>query len=101
VNGTFAIGPANHWVYFKKDNGTDQYDINLNTSYSLRVGIGYNSSRFFGGFGLGIQSRVVRFEDVVFENSSTTLKFLLGYRFRKKGIFEKHVWDLLPHHKSN
>jgi hypothetical protein len=96
VNGTLTVGPAHHWVYYKKSDNTNKYDISLNTTSSLRFGIGYNSSRFFGGIGVNLQSRVVKFDGVRFENASTTVKVLIGYRFKKKGILEKHLWELLP-----
>jgi hypothetical protein len=39
---------------------------------------------------------VVKFEEIQFSNYSTTLRILIGYRFKKKGILEKHAWELLP-----
>jgi hypothetical protein len=96
VNGTLTFGPAHHWVYYKGENGAEHYDINFSTTYSVRLAAGYNSSRFFGGVGMVIQSRVVKFEDIRFENSTSTVRMLIGYRFKKRGVLEKHAWELLP-----
>jgi hypothetical protein len=96
INGTLTIGPAHHWVYFRGADDKDRYDISFNATYSLRLAAGYNSDRIFGGLGLVVQSRVVKFEDVRFENSSQTLRFLIGYRFRERGILEKRAWDFFP-----
>jgi hypothetical protein len=96
INGTIGIGPAHHWVYYRDGDNAHRYDISINSTYSLRFAAGYNSDRFFGGVGFAMQSRVVRFEDVIVENASQTVRFMIGYRFKECGILKKKAWELIP-----
>jgi hypothetical protein len=100
VNGTLTFGPAHHWVYYQKEDATDRYDVSFNATYSLRLALGYSNDRVFGGIGLVAQGRVVKFEDIRFENASNTLRVLVGYRFEEKGILKKHIWDFIPFLKN-
>jgi hypothetical protein len=101
VNGTLTVGPAHHWVYYQEDTGEDHYDVSFNATTTFRFAVGYNSDRVFGGLGLSIQSRAVTFEDIRFENSSTTLRVLIGYRFTEKGVLMKRAWDFIPFLKGS
>lgn len=94
-NGTFAIGPAHHWVYYRGEEGKGHHDIVFNSSYTLRLAAGYSGHRFFTGAGVVIQSRTVKFQDVRFENSTSVFRLLVGYRFREKGFLKRHFWDIL------
>lgn len=96
VNGTLTVGPAHHWVYYKQETGEEHYDVSFNATTTLRLAIGYNSDRIFGGMGFNVQSRAVAFEDIRFENASSTFRILIGYRFKEKGILKKRVWDFIP-----
>jgi hypothetical protein len=96
LNGTLTLGPAHHWVYYKYENGEEHYDVSFNATTTLRLALGYNNNRFFGGLGLVIQSRAVTFENVRFENASSTFKILIGCRFQEKGILKKRAWEFLP-----
>jgi hypothetical protein len=95
-NATLSIGPAHHWVYYKKESGKERNDVVINSTGSVRLALGYNSDRFFGGIGFVTQSRNVIFEDVRFSNASNTVKLLIGYRFKEFGILKKSVWDFVP-----
>ncbi len=101
VNGTLTVGPAHQWVQYQEEVGTRHYDVSFNATYSLRLAIGYNSDRVFGGVGLVLQARAVEFEDIHFENSSNTLKILVGYRFKERGVLQKRVWDFIPFLKGS
>jgi hypothetical protein len=96
VNGTLTVGPAHHWVYYQLESGEKHYDVSFNATTTLRLALGYNSDRFFGGIGLVVQSRTVTFEDVRFASSSNTFRLLVGYRFKEKGILQKRAWDFVP-----
>lgn len=99
VNATLGLGPAHNWLYVKTANGADSNNISINTISIIRLGIGYNSDRFFGGVGFSIQSRHLRIEDTRFSNSTSIVKFMAGYRFREVGILKKRAVDLfLPRH---
>lgn len=100
LNGTLTVGPAHHWVYYKFENEKKHYDVSFNATTALRLALGYNSNRVFGGLGLVVQSRAVKFENVKFENASTTFKLLIGYRFNEKGILQKKAWEFLPRLKG-
>lgn len=93
VNGTFAIGPAHHWVYYRPENGRGHYDVIFNSSYTFRLATGYSGHRFFTGAGIVIQSRVLKFQDIRFENSTSVFRLLVGYRFREKGFLKKRYFD--------
>jgi hypothetical protein len=96
MNLSLSIGPAHHWVYLKDESGKERNDISINSTVTGRFGIGYNGDRFFGGIGIATQSRVVRFGETRFSNSTNLVKILLGYRIEEFGILKKRVWDLLP-----
>jgi hypothetical protein len=96
VNATVTLGPAHHWVYYKQETGEEHYDVSFNATSTVRLAIGYNSDRIFGGLGFNIQSRAVTFENVRFENASTIFKVLIGYRFKEKGVLKKKAWEFLP-----
>ncbi|HEU5292474.1 MAG TPA: DUF4421 family protein [Cyclobacteriaceae bacterium] len=101
INGTLTVGPAHHWVYYQEDTGEEHYDVSFNATTTFRFAIGYNSDRIFGGLGLSIQSRTVAFEDIRFENSSSTVRVLIGYRFTEKGVLKNRVWDFIPFLKGS
>lgn len=96
VNGTLTVGPAHHWVYYQEDTGAEHYDVSFNATTALRLAIGYNSDRIFGGLGFSAQTRTVVFEDIRFQNSSNTFRVLIGYRFTEKGVLKKRAWDFIP-----
>lgn len=89
MNGTFAIGPAHHWIYYQAENVKGHYDILFNTTYTLRLAAGYSGNRFFTGAGIVLQTRVVKFENMRFESSSSVLRVVVGYRFREKSFLKK------------
>jgi hypothetical protein len=90
-NGTFALGPAHHWIYYRAETGNGHYDILFNSSYTLRLAAGYSGNRFFTGTGIVLQSRVVKFQDLRFENSTSVFRLLVGYRFREKGLLKRRL----------
>jgi hypothetical protein len=96
LNGTLAIGPAHHWIYYKLEDGPDRNEIAINSFIAARIGIGYNGDRLFGGISFVTQGSQVRFEDVQFSNNNGAFKILIGYRFREFGPLKKRVWDLIP-----
>lgn len=96
INGAFSIGPAHNWTYYKPSDGSERYDISVNTFTDARFSIGYNSVRFFGGINYVIQSRNNRFENVDITNTNSVLKFMMGYRFTEIGILKKRAKDYIP-----
>jgi hypothetical protein len=95
LNGTFSIGPAHYWISYTAPDQSTQYNITLNTFADVRIAIGYNSDRFFGGMSLVAQSRDIRFDEIHFANGTTAFKLVLGYRFGEVGILKKRAKDLL------
>lgn len=96
LNGSLAIGPAHHWIYYKLESGTDKNEIAINSFVAARIGIGYNGDRIFGGVIFLTQGSRVKFQDVAFSNNNGSFKILLGYRFKEVGFLKKRVWDLIP-----
>ncbi len=97
LNGAFSIGPAHNWILYNRPGEEEHYDTAINTFTDIRVSIGYNSDRFFGGMSLVTQSRNIRFEDVQFANTNTFAKLVIGYRFNEVGILKKRAHDYIPH----
>lgn len=94
INGLFAFGPAHHWIYYETEGAKENYDILFNTAYTVRLAVGYSGNRLFAGTGIVVQSRVARFENIRFVNSTTVFRLLVGYRFREKGFLKKRVDNL-------
>jgi Domain of unknown function (DUF4421) len=95
ANASLSVGPAYHWVDYQVV-GRSLSASSLNSFFDSRAGMGYNGKRFFCGVNLVNQTRTVKFENIVFANSSTTFKLLFGYRFKEFGILKKRASDLLP-----
>jgi hypothetical protein len=93
LSAALMLGPAHNWTHFKAEDQPEQNDIRINLFSSTRLGLGYSNDRFFTGINFVMQSRVVRFEEVQVRNSTSTFRFLVGYRFREFGILKKSVWD--------
>jgi hypothetical protein len=96
LNGSLAIGPAHHWIYYQLETGKGRNEISINSFVALRIGIGYNGERIFGGIAFLSQGSTVKFEDVRFSNNNSSFKILMGYRFKEFGFLKKRVWDLIP-----
>lgn len=88
-NGTFAIGPAHYWIYYESEAGKGHYDILFNTTYTFRLAAGYSGTRFFTGTSIALQSRVLTFQSLRFENSSSVFRLVVGYRFRERKFLKK------------
>jgi hypothetical protein len=96
LNGTFSIGPAHHWVQYNRASDKTRYDITINTYHDLRLAIGYNSDRFFGGIAWLAQSRNIRFDEVAFSDTLANLRLMAGYRFLETGILRQKAKDYVP-----
>jgi Domain of unknown function (DUF4421) len=96
LNGALSIGPAHNWILYNRPGESEHYDIAINTFNDIRVALGYNSDRFFGGMSLVAQSRNIRFENIQFANTNTIVKLLFGYRFNEVGILKKRAKDYIP-----
>ena len=96
LSGALSIGPAHHWLAYETPTKATNYTISINTFTDVRVAIGYNSERFFGGMSLVAQSRNIRFEDILFASSSSSVKLVFGYRFEEAGILKKRARDYVP-----
>jgi hypothetical protein len=96
LNGAFSIGPAHYWISYTAPDQTTQYNITLNTFADVRIALGYNSDRFFGGMSFVAQTRDIRFDEIHFSNGTTAFKLLVGCRFSEVGILKKRAKDYLP-----
>ncbi len=95
LNGTVASGPGSHWIRHENPSAT-QYDNMFNLITQMRVGIGYNGERIFGGLGYSVQSRSFNFDDVRLTSTSSLFRVVIGYRFNKIGILKSRVKDFIP-----
>jgi len=96
LNGAFSVGPAHNWILYSQPGGADNYNITINTFTDIRVALGYNSEKFFGGMSVVAQSRYIRFDETRFTNTNTFVKLLVGYRFNEVGILKKKAKDYIP-----
>lgn len=96
LNGALSIGPAHNWILYSQPGGDENYDIAVNTYSDIRVAIGYNGDRIFGGMSLVTQSRYIRFDDIRFANTNTFVKLMIGYRFTEVGVLKKRAKDYIP-----
>ncbi|MBX2963787.1 MAG: DUF4421 family protein [Cyclobacteriaceae bacterium] len=95
LNGTMAIGPGNHWISYEST-VADAHDTMMNLITTLRIGLGYNSNRLFGGLSFAAQSRSFNFEQVRLTSTSSIFRVVIGYRFAKVGVLKKQPRELLP-----
>ncbi|MCU0420682.1 MAG: DUF4421 domain-containing protein [Cyclobacteriaceae bacterium] len=93
ANGTLGFGPAHNWVYVRLANGQEVNNVSINSYAIVRLALGYNSERFFGGVGFSLQSRNLRVDDIRYSNSTSIVKLMLGYRFREFGFLKKRAVD--------
>lgn len=94
ASGAVMAGPAHNWIYYRKEDNTTTHDIRFNTFTSVRLGIGYSTDVFFAGLNFVQQSRMVKVDDLRFTSNSSTLRLLVGFRFREFGVLRKNVADL-------
>lgn len=96
VSGQLLAGPAIQLLGYEGRAGEKNAETKLNTFASLRLAVGYSTDRFFTGFTFASQVRNVKFENIQFSNTSSTMRILVGWRFQEFGFLRKSVWDLLP-----
>ncbi|MFN8341810.1 MAG: DUF4421 family protein [Cyclobacteriaceae bacterium] len=95
-NVTASFGPANHWTHYRDLSGSEHYDIAVNSFADIRLALGYNSDHLFGGITYGGQSRRAKMNEMQFANVSTSVRVVIGYRFREFGVLKHSVWELVP-----
>ncbi len=95
LNGTLAIGPAYHLIKYAED-GPVKKDGVFGAASIVRLGIGYNDDRIFGGIGFNVQSRGITFDNVRFSTTSSLFRMVIGYRFKEIGILKKRAVDYVP-----
>ncbi len=95
ANATASIGPAQNWIRYEEQN-VEKTEGLMNAITSLRFGLGYNSNRYFGGISYSTQTRAVTFDDVRFSSTSSMIRMVAGYRFKKVGILKKRAVDFIP-----
>lgn len=93
---TLALGPAHYWVLYKEAASSAQNDIRIDFYSLVRVGIGYNGERVFSGLSVTSQSRSLTYERTTFQNSISTVRFVVGFRFLERGSLKRKATDLIP-----
>lgn len=96
LNGTLALGPAHHWIVYKRESLREQQDTELNSFVAARIALGYNGPRLFGGISFVSQGSNVKFSNAEFASNNGSFKILIGYRFTEFGVLRRRVWDYLP-----
>jgi len=95
-NLSFSIGPAHHWIYYRGSDGKDHYDIALNSYTDSRVSFGYNSDRFFTSISFVNQTTTTKVEEIHVNTETMAFRFVVGYRFKEKGLLAKTWRDAFP-----
>lgn len=95
LNAAISVGPAYRDLDYVVNNQSYS-SSGVNGFADFRVGLGYNGKRFFSGLNYVSQARSVKFEKAQLTSTSSTFRFLIGYRFREFGILKKRAMDLLP-----
>src|SRR5690606_523992 len=94
LNGTLAVGPSHNWLSYEVIDKPSVNDFKFSAFVTVRISLGYNGERFFGGLSFTNQGRAARFENIEMTNINSSFKILLGYRFNEFGILKKRVLDL-------
>ena len=94
LNGTLALGPAQNWIVYGTEDGTEKHHSRLNGFVALRIAIGFNGDRMFGGLTFTNEGRSAKFENLEITSTNSAFKMLIGYRFRETGILKKRVMDI-------
>jgi hypothetical protein len=94
LHGTLAIGPAQNWIFYEREDGPTQSHSRLNGFVAVRIAIGYNGDRLFGGLTFTNEGRSAKFERLELSSTNSAFKMLIGYRFAERGILKKRVMDI-------
>jgi hypothetical protein len=94
LNGTLAVGPAQNWIAYAAEDGPEKHHSRLNGFVALRIAIGFNGDRVFGGLTFTNEGRTAKFENLEVTSTNSAFKMLIGYRFRETGILKKRVMDI-------
>ena len=93
LHGTLAFGPAHNWISFTRADVTS-HASKIDLFSTVRVAMGYNGDRFFGGLTFITQSRTGKFEEAMISSSNTSFKMMIGYRIKEFGVLKKRIWDI-------
>jgi hypothetical protein len=94
LNGTLAVGPAQNWIAYGLEDGPEQHHSRLSAFIALRIAIGFNGNRVFGGLTFTNEGRSAKFDNLEVTSTNSAFKMLIGYRFRETGILRKRVIDI-------
>jgi hypothetical protein len=94
INGTLGLGPAYNFLnYTMEDNATSNKST-VNALFALKISVGYNGDRFFGGMMFSNQSGNTKIENLNVTSSIASFKILMGYRILERGILKKRARDI-------
>lgn len=94
LNGTLALGPAQNWIAYGLEDGPERHHSRLSAFVALRIAIGFNGDRIFGGLTFTNEGRSAKFDNLEVTSTNSAFKMLIGYRFRETGILKKRVLDI-------
>lgn len=95
VNLTLTLGPAHYWLsYTDADRGHN--DIKIDAFSQGRIGVGYNTQKFFAGLSITTQSRNVTYDNITLQNGAAVFRIVTGYRLPEEGLLKRKATELLP-----
>jgi hypothetical protein len=94
LNGTLALGPAHNWLMYHPEGGNARNDIHFSQVNVVRIALGYNGDRIFGGLSFVNQGRNAHFENLRLSSTNSSFRVVVGYRFTETGVLKKRFWDL-------
>jgi hypothetical protein len=94
INGMLAVGPAFNTLTYRMTGQEYGASNQITAVVAVRIALGYNGERFFGGMSFSSQSANTQFERVELTSSVASFKILAGYRMLERGILKKRARDL-------
>lgn len=94
INGMLVIGPVFNSLTYKMTDGEFGTSNQITAMVAVRIALGYNGERFFGGMSFSSQTANTQFENVDLTSSMASFKILAGYRMLERGILKKRARDL-------
>jgi hypothetical protein len=94
INGALGFGPAYNFVDYTMEDNSNGSKSTVNVFAILKISVGYNSDRFFGGMNFSTQSINSKIENIALTSSISSFRILAGYRFLERGILKKRAKDI-------
>ena len=94
LSSSVNVGPS--FQFFNYEIGAKgNRVVEVRPYLNWRVGVGFNSERFFAGVNYSYQTLEVDYENIRFTSRNGTFRFVFGYRFREVGVLRKRASEMI------